>query len=103
MGELTTSLMQAKKYDALKQAMHFWTNACVKEIEMINKGQEAKIITNCYPSLIDIVFGCMEFTELDLEDGADIEDTADDEKYTVIVAAGSLLQAMSQIIKNAIW
>ena len=70
---------------------------------MIARNEEAKIIANCFPSLLTIVFGCLEFTELDLEDGTDIEDTADDEQYTVIVAAGSLLQAISQIIKNEVW
>jgi hypothetical protein len=79
MGELTNNLMTAKKFVALRQAMHFWTNVCTVELGMLAKNQDAKIITNCYPSLIDIVFGCMEFTELDLEEGTDIEDTADDE------------------------
>ena len=52
--------------------------------------------------MLQIIFRGLEMMELDATE-TELEDTTDDQKWTVTRASGTLLQEVAMLIGNAIW
>ena len=96
-GEFTVSLLVTNRYRAIKYSMLFWNNLCKEEVKL--NQQSMQIINQCFSSLMPIILSGLSITEYE-DDDTEIGETIDDDKWTVALAAQSLLQDVTTIVKD---
>lgn len=61
------SLMSTDRYSSIRQAFLFWDNLAREEQRQSSNGTSKGLILSCSDSLLSIILGGLEITELDVD------------------------------------
>lgn len=93
------NVMKTDKLKQIKYSLQFWNNLCKEEIKAGD--QSLQIITACFDSLMQIIIIGLGINEYD-DDQIEVQESLDDEDFTIAIAAGSVLQDISVICKEKV-
>lgn len=102
-GALTMNLLATDRYSAIRQAFLFWSNLAREELKQQQYGRSLNMISGCLQSLLQIILAGLQITELDVEADQQIEEDENDQKWTVMRAASTMLGEVSPLVGDSIF
>ena len=95
-------MLSTDKYSLIRYVLAFWAALTREEQRRVSSNASLGFITQHLDAVLQIIFSGLEMMELDASE-TELEDTTDDQKWTVTRASGTLLQEVALLIGDAIW
>ena len=93
-GMLSMKLLAGQNMQTMRSMLLFWTALCEADIKKMNDGTSKNYASLGVDAMFDIVSNGLNITELE-DDERDLAQTTDEEKWTVMRAAATLLQKIA--------